>query len=72
MTLRIFQAAPRMRLQRGRLPEETGNNDNFRVKRYIAKLTINPAIATDCPRIRVRSRWASLPIWFYGPPPSSG
>src|SRR5260221_118788 len=35
----------KMRVQRGRLPEETGDNDNFRVKRYIAKVTINPAIA---------------------------
>ena len=34
-----------MRKQRGRLPEETGDNDNFRVRRYIAKYTINPAIA---------------------------
>ena len=34
-----------MKIQRGRLPEETGENDNMRVKRYIAKYTINPAIA---------------------------
>jgi urease subunit alpha len=34
-----------MKKQRGRLPEESGDNDNFRVKRYIAKYTINPAIA---------------------------
>jgi urease subunit alpha len=34
-----------MKKQRGRLPEETGDNDNFRVRRYIAKYTINPAIA---------------------------
>lgn len=34
-----------MKKQRGRLPEETGENDNFRVRRYIAKYTINPAIA---------------------------
>tara|TARA_B100001121_G_scaffold205701_1_gene179988 strand:- start:113 stop:676 length:564 start_codon:yes stop_codon:yes gene_type:complete len=33
-----------MKVQRGRLDEETGDNDNFRVKRYIAKYTINPAI----------------------------
>jgi urease subunit alpha len=33
-----------MKTQRGRLPEESGENDNFRVKRYIAKYTINPAI----------------------------
>ncbi|MEO6170241.1 MAG: urease subunit alpha [Lysobacter sp.] len=42
--LRTFQTAHKMRVQRGRLPEEVGNNDNFRVKRYIAKFTINPAI----------------------------
>ena len=34
-----------MKKQRGALPEETGDNDNFRVRRYIAKYTINPAIA---------------------------
>jgi urease subunit alpha len=34
-----------MKRQRGALPEETGDNDNVRVKRYIAKYTINPAIA---------------------------
>ena len=34
-----------MKKQRGRLSEETGENDNFRVRRYIAKYTINPAIA---------------------------
>jgi urease subunit alpha len=43
--IRTFQTAHKMRQQRGRLPEETGENDNFRVKRYIAKVTINPAIA---------------------------
>lgn len=43
--LRTFQTAHKMRVQRGRLKEETGDNDNFRVKRYIAKVTINPAIA---------------------------
>ena len=43
--IRTFQTAHKMRVQRGRLPEESGNNDNFRVKRYIAKVTINPAIA---------------------------
>ena len=34
-----------MKIQRGRLKEETGENDNFHRKRYIAKYTINPAIA---------------------------
>lgn len=33
-----------MKVQRGALPEETGDNDNFRVKRYVAKYTINPAL----------------------------
>jgi urease subunit alpha len=43
--IRTWQTAHKMKAQRGRLPEETGDNDNFRVKRYIAKFTINPAIA---------------------------
>jgi urease subunit alpha len=34
-----------MKKQRGSLPEEAGDNDNFRVRRYIAKYTINPAVA---------------------------
>ena len=42
--IRTWQTAHKMKVQRGRLPEETGDNDNFRVKRYIAKFTINPAI----------------------------
>ena len=42
---RTLQTAHKMRVQRGRLPEETGNNDNHRVRRYMAKVTINPAIA---------------------------
>ncbi|NIZ11004.1 urease subunit alpha [Pseudooceanicola sp. HF7] len=43
--IRTWQTADKMRKQRGRLPEETGENDNFRVRRYIAKYTINPALA---------------------------
>lgn len=43
--IRTWQTADKMKKQRGSLPEETGNNDNFRVRRYIAKYTINPAIA---------------------------
>jgi urease subunit alpha len=42
---RTWQTAHKMKVQRGRLPEETGENDNERVKRYIAKYTINPALA---------------------------
>ena len=44
-SIRTWQTADKMKRQRGRLPEETGDNDNFRVSRYIAKYTINPAIA---------------------------
>ena len=43
--IRTWQVADSMKRQRGQLAEETGENDNFRVKRYIAKYTINPAIA---------------------------
>ena len=43
--IRTWQTAHKMKQQRGRLAEETGDNDNARVKRYIAKYTINPAIA---------------------------
>ena len=43
--IRTWQTAHKMKIQRGRLQEETGDNDNVRVKRYIAKYTINPAIA---------------------------
>lgn len=43
--IRTWQTAHKMKVQRGALPEETGDNDNFRVRRYIAKYTINPAIA---------------------------
>jgi urease subunit alpha len=42
---RTWQTADKMRQERGRLSEETGENDNFRIRRYIAKYTINPAIA---------------------------
>lgn len=42
--IRTWQTADKMKKQRGRLAEETGDNDNARVKRYIAKYTINPAI----------------------------
>lgn len=42
--IRTWQTADKMKRQRGRLPQEIGDNDNFRVKRYIAKYTINPAL----------------------------
>ncbi|QTF06779.1 urease subunit alpha [Brenneria izadpanahii] len=44
VVLRTWQVAHKMKLQRGALPEDNERNDNFRVKRYIAKYTINPAI----------------------------
>lgn len=43
--IRTWQTAHKMKVQRGRLAEEQGANDNFRVRRYIAKYSINPAIA---------------------------
>jgi urease subunit alpha len=43
--IRTWQTADKMKKQRSALPGETGDNDNLRVKRYIAKYTINPAIA---------------------------
>ena len=43
--IRTWQTADKMKRQRGRLSEETGENDNFRVRRYVSKYTINPAIA---------------------------
>ena len=43
--IRTWQTADKMKKQRGRLSEEKGENDNLRIKRYIAKYTINPAIA---------------------------
>jgi urease subunit alpha len=42
---RTWQTADKMRASLGRLPSETGDNDNLRIRRYIAKYTINPAIA---------------------------
>ena len=43
--IRTWQTADKMKKQRGRQSEETGDNDNFRVRRYLANYTINPAIA---------------------------
>src|SRR5262252_870041 len=42
---RTWQTADKMKRQRGRLPQEQGHNDNLRIRRYVAKYTINPAIA---------------------------
>ena len=73
--IRTWQTADKMKRQRGPLPEETGDNDNFRVKRYIAKYTINPAIAhgisTHIGSVEVGKR-ADLVVWspaFFGVKP---
>ncbi|WP_204115437.1 urease subunit alpha [Shimia biformata] len=73
--IRTWQTADKMKKQRGRLPEETGANDNFRVRRYIAKYTINPAIAHgiahEIGSIEVGKR-ADLVLWnpaFFGVKP---
>jgi urease subunit alpha len=44
VVIRTWQTAHKMKVQRGSLPEESRDSDNFRVKRYLAKYTINPAI----------------------------
>ena len=73
--IRTWQTADKMKKQRGRLPDETGENDNFRAKRYIAKYTINPAIAQGVSKY-VGSvepgKLADLVIWspaFFGVKP---
>jgi len=72
---RTWQTAHKMKVQRGRLADETGDNDNLRVKRYIAKYTINPAIchglSAHIGSIEVGKR-ADLVLWhpaFFGVKP---
>ena len=73
--IRTWQTADKMKRQRGPLPEETGDNDNARAKRYIAKYTINPAIAHGVSR-HIGSiepgKLADLVLWtpaFFGVKP---
>src|SRR5215207_8258787 len=75
VAIRCWQTADKMKRQRGSLPQETGNNDNFRVRRYIAKYTINPAIAHglshEIGSVEVGKR-ADLVLWnpaFFGVKP---
>jgi len=74
--IRTWQTADKMKRQRGALPEERGDNDNARVKRYLAKYTINPAIAHGVSR-HIGSiepgKLADLVLWtpaFFGVKPA--
>ena len=74
--IRTWQAAHKMKQQRGKLQGDTDKSDNFRVKRYISKYTINPAIAHgishEVGSIEV-GKWADLVVWrpaFFGIKPS--
>jgi urease subunit alpha len=74
--IRTWQTAHKMKLQRGPLPGDGDRNDNTRVKRYIAKVTINPALANGIAH-EVGSieagKWADLVFWrpaFFGVKPS--
>ncbi|KTT32792.1 urease subunit alpha [Pseudomonas oryzihabitans] len=73
---RTWQTADKMKKQRGPLPEDGAGNDNFRVKRYIAKYTINPAIthgiSHEVGSIEV-GKFADLVLWrpaFFGVKPT--
>lgn len=75
VAIRTWQTADKMKRQRGSLPQEIGDNDNFRVRRYIAKYTINPAIAhglsNEIGSVAVGKR-ADLVMWnpaFFGVKP---
>ncbi|MCO5058581.1 MAG: urease subunit alpha [Rhizobiaceae bacterium] len=73
--IRTWQTADKMKRQRGRLADESGDNDNYRVRRYVAKYTINPAIAHGMSKeigsVEVGKR-ADLVLWspaFFGVKP---
>ncbi|QQE88075.1 urease subunit alpha [Azotobacter chroococcum] len=74
--VRTWQTADKMKKQRGALPEDAPGNDNFRVKRYVAKYSINPAIthgiSHEVGSVEV-GKWADLVLWrpaFFGVKPS--
>jgi urease subunit alpha len=76
VVLRTWQTAHKMKVQRGSLPEDSSRNDNFRVKRHIAKYTINPAITHGVSHV-VGSlevgKIADIVLWkpaFFGVKPS--
>ena len=74
--IRTWQTAHKMKLQRGALAEDNVRNDNFRVKRYIAKYTINPAITHGISHVvgsLAVGKLADLVLWkpaFFGVKPS--
>src|SRR5690242_5805219 len=73
--IRTWQTADKMKKQRGRLKEEKGDNDNVRAKRYVAKYTINPAIAHGVSKhigSVEKGKLADLVLWapaFFGVKP---
>jgi urease subunit alpha len=73
--IRTWQTADKMKKQRGRLKEERGDNDNARAKRYVAKYTINPAIAHGVAKhigSVEKGKLADLVLWspaFFGVKP---
>ena len=73
--LRVMQTADAMKAARGKLPEDAAGNDNFRVLRYVAKITINPAIAAGAARVIGSvepGKLADLVLWepaFFGAKP---
>lgn len=74
--LRCWQTAHKMKLQRGKLEGDGGRHDNFRAKRYVAKYTINPAIAHGISHELGSvepGKWADLVVWkpaFFGVKPA--
>jgi len=72
---RTWQTADKMKQQRGRLAEESGANDNLRIKRYLAKYTINPALAHGMAHLLGSvevGKLADLVLWrpaFFGTKP---
>ncbi|VVD87461.1 urease subunit alpha [Pandoraea eparura] len=76
VVMRTWQTAHKMKVQRGALGTDSAQADNFRVKRYVAKYTINPAIthgmAHEIGSVEV-GKWADLVLWepaFFGVKPS--
>jgi urease subunit alpha len=76
VVIRTWQTAHKMKLQRGALPGDGARNDNARVKRYVAKYTINPAlaqgIAHEVGSVEI-GKWADLVLWrpaYFGVKPS--